>query len=288
MAVKTTTLHDYGRRVARAMAHLSANLDRTPSLEELAAVAAFSPFHFHRVYREIAGETPAETLARGRLSRAAHELLRTDQPIARIARRAGYGSAAAFTRAFRAAHGIPPGAYRARGGIGAIARPPGLVEEQPAMHAVTIREEPAMRLAVIPHRGAYTGIGAVFDRLMPWAGARGLIGPETRFIGLYLNDPGTVAEADLLSEAGITVPPGTEGEGEVMIRDVPALRVAVIRFQGPYAELEDAYGWLYGTWLPESGEEPADAPAMEDYLNDCRTLPPAEWLTEIMLPLKPR
>ena len=287
MPVKTRTLHDYGRRVARAMAHLAANLDRTPGLEELAAVAAFSPFHFHRVYREIAGETPAETLARGRLSRAAHELLRTQQPIARIARRAGFGSAAAFTRAFRAAHGIPPGAYRARGGIGAIARP-AQQTETPAMHAVTIREEPAMRLAILPHRGAYTGIGAVFDRLMPWAGARGLIGPETRFIALYLNDPGTVAEADLLSEAGVTVPPGTPGEGEVTIREVPALRVAVLRFQGPYAELEDAYGWLYGTWLPESGEEPADAPPMEDYLNDCRTLPPAEWLTEILLPLKPR
>ena len=45
---------------------------------------------------------------------------------------------------------------------------------------------------------------------------------------------------------------------------------------------------LYGTWLPGSGEEPADAPAMEDYLNDCRTLPPAAWLTEILLPLTPR
>lgn len=287
MPVKTRTLHDYGRRVARAMAHLAANLDRTPSLEELAEVDAFSPFHFHRVYREIAGETPAETLARGRLSRAAHELLRTQQPIARIARRAGYGSAAAFTRAFRAAHGVPPGTYRARGGIGAIARP-AVQTETHAMHAVTLRAEPAMHLALLPHRGAYAGIGAVFDRLMAWAGARGLIGEATRFIGLYHDDPVSVPEADLRSEAGVTVPPGTQGDGDVTVRAIPALRVAVLRFQGPYAELEELYAWLYGTWLPESGEEPADAPAMEDYLNDCRSLPPTEWLTEILLPLTPR
>ena len=50
MPTKPTTLHDYSRRVARAMAHIAANLDRAPALEELAAVAAFSPFHFHRVY----------------------------------------------------------------------------------------------------------------------------------------------------------------------------------------------------------------------------------------------
>jgi len=288
MPVKTATLQDYGRRVARAMAHLARNLDRTPPLEELAEVAAFSPYHFHRVYREIAGETPAETLTRARLSRAAHELLRSALPIGRIARRAGYGSAAAFTRAFRAAHGIPPGAYRARGGIGAVARPPGPMQESPAMHFVIIRDEPALRLAVIPHRGPYAGIGAAFDRLVAWSGGRGLIEEKTRFIALYIDDPVSVPEAALRSEAGITVPPGTAGEGAVSIRELPTSRVAVLRFQGPYAELEGAYTWFYGNWLPASGEEPADAPVMEDYLNDCRTLPRAEWLTEIMLPLRPR
>jgi AraC family transcriptional regulator len=25
---------------------------------------------------------------------------------------------------------------------------------------------------------------------------------------------------------------------------------------------------------------------MEEYLNDCRTLPPAEWLTDVLLPLR--
>lgn len=37
---------------------------------------------------------------------------------------------------------------------------------------------------------------------------------------------------------------------------------------------------------PESGEEPADAPVVEEYLNDPRTLPPTEWRTEVWLPLR--
>lgn len=43
---------------------------------------------------------------------------------------------------------------------------------------------------------------------------------------------------------------------------------------GPYAELGRPYTWLYGTWLAQSGEEAADAPCVEEYLNDARTSHP--------------
>jgi AraC family transcriptional regulator len=279
---KTQTLLAHGARIARAMALLAADPSRTPRLEELAEAAAFSPYHFHRVYRELAGETPAETLARLRMSRAAADLIKTPLPMARVARRAGFGSVPAFTRAFRAAYGLPPGAYRQARGIGA----PHPEEER--MGPVTIGSLPPLRLAVIGHRGAYDAIGGVYDRLFAWAGPRGLLGPEARSFALYHDDPTSVAESNLRSDAGLTVPPGVEGSGEVRIVEVPALRVAVLRHKGPYAELEAAYSRLYGDWLPASGEEPADHPVMEEYLNDPRSLPPSEWLTDVLLPLKPR
>ncbi len=285
---KAATRLDYGRRIARAMALIAADPARTPSLEELAGAAAFSPYHFHRLYREMTGETPAETLARERLSQAAQLLVRGTAPIATVAKRCGYGSAAAFTRAFRAAYGTPPGAYRAAGGLGTPRPRANPAAEETAMFEVTIRAEPALRLAALPHRGPYGRIGTVFDRLMAWAAARRLIGPETRFLGLYHDDPVSVPEAALRSDACLTVPDGVEASEGVRRLDLPPTRCAVLVFKGPYAELENAYSWLYRTWLPVSGEEPADQPAREDYLNDCRALPPAEWLTAVMLPLKPR
>jgi AraC family transcriptional regulator len=288
MPQKPITRLDYGRRIARAMARIAEDPARTLTLEELAEAAAFSPFHFHRIYRELTGETPAETQARERLSRAAALLVRDRLPVAAVARRCGYGSAAAFTRAFRAAHGVPPAAYREAGGLGAVLNPPTIPSQETTMFDVTLREEPALRLACLPHRGAYAGIGPCFDRLMAWAAARGLIRPETRCIGLYHDDPQSVAEAELRSDAGLTVGPEVEGGDGVRIVELPATRVAVVVFKGPYAELEGAYTWLYRDWLPASGEEPADQPAREDYLNDCRTLPPAEWLTAVMLPLRAR
>ncbi len=280
--MKPATLTAQARRIARAMALLAERVDDPPSLDELADAAALSRWHFHRAYRVLAGETPAETLTRIRLSRAAAALLKTDAPMAQVARGAGYASIEAFTRAFREAHGIPPGAYRAQGGIGSPR------EEENTMHSIRITEQPAMTLAVLDHRGPYDLIGPVFDRLMAWAGARGLINDGSRFIGLYWDDPKSVPDAELRSAAGITVPPGTALSDGVRLVQMPATRCAALRFQGPYAELEATYDWLYGTWLPASGEEPADHPMMEDYLNDCRSLPPAEWLTDVLMPLRAR
>jgi AraC family transcriptional regulator len=49
--------------------------------------------------------------------------------------------------------------------------------------------------------------------------------------------------------------------------------------------MQAAYQWLYGTWLVQSGEEPADAPVFEEYLNSPRDTAPADLLSDIYLPL---
>lgn len=74
--------------------------------------------------------------------------------------------------------------------------------------------------------------------------------------------------------------------GELQVREIASGQYAAALHVGPYAELHRVYLWLLGTWLPESGEEAADAPCIEEYLNDPRTLPPTEWRTEVWLPLR--
>jgi len=46
-----------------------------------------------------------------------------------------------------------------------------------------------------------------------------------------------------------------------------------------------AFLWLYGQWLPSSGEEPRDHPIVEEYLTDPATTPPTHAVTDILLPL---
>ncbi len=87
------------------------------------------------------------------------------------------------------------------------------------------------------------------------------------------------------SAACLSVDGDIKPEGDVRVLDLAGGRHAVLLHKGPYAELNKAYAWLYGTWLPQSGEEAADRPVHEEYLNNPRDLPPAEWLTQICLPL---
>jgi AraC family transcriptional regulator len=290
MAKRAATVLGYGRRIERVVAHIAANLD-APELDlaELAAVACLSPHHFHRVYRSVTGETAADTLRRLRLHRAAAELVNGgegDEPVAAIARRAGYGSAAALTRAFAAAYGVPPAAYRRRGrpttgGTNAMHHDSGDGE-------VTIRHLEPVRLAALRHVGPYTEIGPTFQRLYAWAAPRGLLRPGTRFLAVYHDDPTAVPAQRLRSDACLSVGPEVGPEGDVAIVEVPGGRHAVLVHRGPYAEIEGAYRRLFGAWLPASGEEPADRPCFDEYLNDPRSTPPSDLLTAICLPLAER
>jgi AraC family transcriptional regulator len=267
-----TTL-DYGGRLERVLAYLADNLDRELDLDRLAEVACFSPFHFHRVFHALQGETVAESVRRMRLHRAAIELIEEETPIARIAARAGYGSQAAFTRAFRSAYGAPPAAYRA-------SAPAGFERA-----SVVVREDAAVELVALRLQGDYERIGATFERLNALATGRGWVGPATRYFGVYYHDPAGTPAADLRSDACLTAPPGFAGEGELRPLTLSGGRHAVLLHVGPYAELHRAYTWLYREWLPPSGEEPANRPCVEEYLNNPRQVPPSELRTEIWLPL---
>ena len=88
----------YLDRLQRVKAYIYAHLDEEIDLNRLAEVACLSPYHWHRVYAAVEGETIHATVKRLRLHRAAGQLAQTAQPLEEIARRAGYSSGAAFSK----------------------------------------------------------------------------------------------------------------------------------------------------------------------------------------------
>jgi AraC family transcriptional regulator len=280
-----TTQVDYAERLERVFRWLADHLDDTLDLAHIADVACLSPFHFHRVYRAMRGETAADTVRRMRLHRAAVDLITGELPVARIARRAGYGSQEAFTRAFKTAYRVPPARYRAS--FVPIPAGPAREDDMDAtIYEATIRNIAEIQVAALAHRGPYMNIGATFERLMAMAGGQGLVRSEPRTFGIYYDDPGVVSVGALRADACLAIPDGAVPTGELQRQSIRGGRYAVVLYVGPYAELERPYRWLYGTWLAESGEELDNAPAVEAYLNDAREVPPTKLKTEIWLPLR--
>src|SRR5437763_4395204 len=111
--MRSQTEQAYRERVLRVLVYIQNYLDEALALDELAAVAHFSPYHFHRIFRGMVGESVMEHVRRLRLERVAHRLKSGDQPVTRIAFEAGYEAHEAFTRAFGALFGQSPSQFRA-------------------------------------------------------------------------------------------------------------------------------------------------------------------------------
>ncbi len=98
---------DYFDRINRIVDFLNTQVNSTPTLEDLAKVARISPYHFHRVYRAVTGETPFGTLRRLRIARAVMMLRDTKKSITEIAFDVGYDSSQAFSRSSSSRRAAP-------------------------------------------------------------------------------------------------------------------------------------------------------------------------------------
>ena len=273
----------YEDRILRVLDYIHDNPAGDLSLDTLADVAAMSRFHWHRVFRALTGETCGQSVRRIRLHRAAVALVAEATPLEEVGAAVGYPNRESFSRAFTAAYGQSPAAFRAAGRhLPAPTRPP---QQEFSMYDVLQRAEPARRLVGLAHTGPYIEIDRTFTQVSAICAARNLW-PEVRsMIGVYFDMPGTRPDAELRSFAGVEYLGAELPEG-LQAQDLPAGKVAVLTHKGPYTGLAAAYDSLFGGWLPGSGEEPADRPCYEIYLNDPRTTAPEDLLTEICLPLR--
>lgn len=287
--MKQTTSQSYRQRLTAVIDYIHANLNGDLDVNRLADVAMMSPYHFHRIYRELARETVNATVRRLRLQRAAAELIRSNHSLSEIAKLVSYGSLEAFSRAFTKQFGQTPGEYReAKSKQMAVEEPfiamlPTEKKVYDDMYTVEIMNLDEMSVATYSHQGDYMEIGAVFEKLFMYGVSQGLATDDTRSFGLYYDDPQSVDKSELRSKACATIPADVEltGDDAPDKMTIPAGRYATVLFKGSYAELEKPYNWFFGEWLPNSGHEAADFPPMEEYLNDPKETPPNELLTRI-------
>ena len=272
------------RRLLRVLDHIHDNPAGDLSLDALSDIAAMSRFHWHRVFRAMTGETLAQAVRRIRMQRASYQLVMTDQPLASITASVGMENPASFTRCFTEQFGMSPTTFRKRGELRPFIHPQ--KPEPLIMHPVAIRTEPAIQLAALPHKGAYHEISRAFQKLSAVMASRDLFRSAGRMVGVFYDDPQSVPAADLRSHAAFEIAGRADLSDPLESVSLSGGRHAVLTYKGPYAGLPAAYDQLFGLWLPQSGEEPADAPSFEVYLNSPMDTVPDDLVTELHLPLK--
>ena len=297
--MREDTQKHYEERVRRVVETIVGGLDRDLSLDALAQVACFSPYHFHRIFRGLVGESVREFVRRLRLERAARALRNEPTPIHELARAAGYESHEAFTRAFRAAFGRTPSDHRELATCptwptcpsGVHYREDGrcvglrLIAPEGVRMDITIRELPERSVAFLHHVGPYDKVGDTWMQLMRWAGMQGLLGPRTESIGVCYDDPAVVAADELRYDACVTIAAPLTDTSHVQEKTLPAGRYATAIHVGPYEGLAEFYNRLIGQELPGQGLEIRNAPCLESYLDNPQETKPEALRTEVFVPV---
>jgi len=156
---------------------------------------------------------------------------------------------------------------------------------------VEVKELPTFTLAYVRHTGPYAGdtelFGRLFGRIMQWAGPRGLLGPETRVVSVYHDDPGLTDADKLRVSVGVSVPEDTQVDGEIGTMVIPGGTWAVAKFELAPDEYGAAWDAVFSGWLPESGYQPTDGVCYEQYHNDPEQHPEHKHVVSICVPVKP-
>lgn len=270
---------DYVARINRAIDYITAHLDDSLRLEEVARAAAFSPCHFHRIFRASMGETLAAFVKRVRLERSVYLLShRNGARLTDIALACGFSSSSDFSRSFRNCYGVSPRQfdveeYRCSGreAFEASFTPPEkrhqLVRlaagDNPDGFTVRLRQLPERRVAYLRVHRPYEGdrVLQAVRRLEQWAEGRGFA--QGQWLGYQWEDPEIVPLDKCRYDVGLEVPRTTLADGDVSMSTFSPMLVAEVDMAGS-VELElRAIDWLFRTWLPTSGYAPAHHPMFE-------------------------
>jgi AraC family transcriptional regulator len=278
--------------IYRAIQFIEKNLQTDIAVADMAATAAFSLYHFCRVFAQVAHHSPYDYLMRRRLSEAARELVETNRKITDIAFDYQFNSPETFSRAFKRMFVMQPSQWKTHS----------CLDSRCLM--------PAFSLAYLQHinRGDY--LKPVFAQK-----------PAMQLAGVVswveVNEPEKVAQLWVVLKKELAnyeaflpenccgviwYPAGGERPGffymaaveirtpdmvrsGLVTKTIPASTCARFIHQGPWAARHLTLDYIYQTWLPKSGKRLADSLEIEFYGQGFECAVAAEAETKIYLPM---
>lgn len=284
------TVNAYAQRFDKVFDYIDQHLDEALSVEQLAHVANFSKFHFHRQFSVYAGIGVAAYVRTMRLRHASYRLAFCKQErIIDIALDAGFENPESFSRAFRQSFGQSPSQFRKQPQWqpwkDRFRLPAGSRSEKMEVNIVDFAGTP---VALLEHRGAPELVNDTVMSFIDWRKTTGLSPVKSsRTFGFVYDDPEFVDPEkfrfDICGEVAGDIPENPQG---VKRGHIPEGRCAVVRHKGSLDLISEKIYHLYREWLPESGEELRDAPLFFHYLKLLPEVSENELVTDIYLPLK--
>jgi AraC family transcriptional regulator len=245
-------IQQYHDRVNRVLDYISEHLDAELSLTRLSRIGCFSPFHFHRIFQGVTGETLNSHVRRVRLERAAM-LLRTspEKRITDVALETGFAGTAEFSRAFKNHFNRTASSWDRRSPL----ENSKICKEPEAIPFHTIEELERWKAATNARLrvGRYEDFRYVYNRiyasfagtglldsyhaLIRWLQQRGTDVRDVVFIGMSLDDPSITPSEKYRYDLGIAFP---QTRGGILAQIVHSRGRPAASFGSPPAKSECA------------------------------------------------
>lgn len=269
--MRDETASDYQERMERVLRFIASHLDEELALEQVAAVAHFSPYHFHRLFRAHYGVSLGRYVRRERMRRAMR-LLREGWEVTDVALESGYETPSAFSKAFRKLLGVAPHQFKTK----EMNMKPDQIVKRGPIDVVYIRRT-----------GDYqTQPEKAWTALCEYAHKNHLLDAEARCYSIAHDDPHEVAVERLRYDACLATPKVAPLEGEVKRQTIPGGTFAEFTHKGEYDLLDETFMTIYTQWYPTSGVELADGPSYCYFLNPQEMETPERLVTKIFIPIK--
>ncbi|WP_394183694.1 GyrI-like domain-containing protein [Marinomonas posidonica] len=279
----------YKKRMQVVCDYIYAHLDDDLRVEDLSQIAHFSKYHFHRQFSLYMGQNVFKFIQQLRLKRAAYELVfQPEKRITDIAIDAKFEFPESFSRAFKKAFSQSPSEFRRQPDLQKLGLNFHKFDNQLESHMkVDVVHFETTKIALLKHRASPDRIMESVSTFREWRKATGLLPiTKSRRFNIIYEDPTEVMPEDFRCDIA------TEVKSEVADNDYGVIngtlaggRYAVVRHLGPYHNISRCLYFLYGEWLPDSGEELRDAPCFLQHHNHFPEVAEHELITDVYLPI---
>lgn len=290
-------MNNYYQRILKVLSFIENNLDEKHSLEDLAAIACYSSFHFHRLFRAYTGENVYNFQRRLLLERAANQLLHSDRQITDIALASGYDNQASFNKAFNQLFGHAPGKVRSQhleAVVNTVAVHSGQLDLMEGINKMKVNIQTIDDIPVLAVRkqGAYKEAASeAWQALMSFCYGNKLMTPTAKSFGISHDNPDITQTELIRYDACLFL--GDKGQEKPLeltaniVRDtIKGGKYAIFRHSGSYENLPASYNYIFNVWLQQSEYELRESYCFEQYLNrDPRRTKPENLKTDIFVPL---
>jgi AraC family transcriptional regulator len=293
----TITLDNF-KRINKAVLFINDNPSQDLSLEKLARLANYSPFHFQKLFKSVQGETPKQYILRIRLETAAHLLVMfPDKSITEIALDYGFSSSATFARAFKNHFGISAQEMRhssAEERLQMCRKSEGLVkaenfflnfrstpnETENSLNVIIKRTETIRGIFVNASLDSEAEIEAALKKVAQLADVNDLLTEHTKFVGIiYMHQN--------IYQAIATIEPFQQAAKDLNLKEITAGKFATFKVKG---DIKQTFKKLYDfnkNWIPNSGYQISDIVGFEILCANPFDNPYHETERDIYIPIRP-